>query len=346
MNAPQNTNLTKMLIQHPKYVETVGRVEDAVRRTLAGEQQILPICGPSRVGKTYATLPTQKRFAERREGSTRIMPWMYIKMSQAPSLSSLPREILKIAGLGAWASRRGGPEVLAQSARDAIQRLGVRVLVIDEFHHYAERGAKASALDAANAVKNFVDQTGISCILSGLPSIMSLLNRDEQIEARALAEHHFLPYMWEIDSHRKEFELVLESILDYLVEAGFVIDLKDDFALRTYISSAGRVGMIVKLMNEACDLARHTQRIDLAVMQQAHARAIRHETKGANPFAGSVTNADAMAAFVRLMQNSGYSSEFMAMAIRLEGGSDAIASRFAATQGKAAARRMQEQFAC
>ena len=346
MDSPSLNNLTQLLISHPLYADAVARVDDTVRRTLAGEQQILPLCGPSRVGKTFATLPAQSRLPESREGTKHSMPWMYIKMSQAPSLSSLPREILKTAGMGAWASRRGGPEVLAQSARDAIKRLGVRILVIDEFHHYGEAGAKASALDAANAMKNFVDQTGVSCILPGLPSTMALLSRDEQLQARAQAEHHFLPYMWAIERHRAEFEEALASIVGYMEQAGFVFKMPADFALQVYVSTAGRIGMVVKLLNEACDLAREDRQIGPAVMRSAHGRAIRHETRSVNPFAAKVSDADAVAAYVKLMHDSGYSRAFMAQMIRLEGGEDAVADRILSSSRKDAAKQLQEQFAC
>jgi len=343
MDAP---NLNHLLIGHPFFAAASSRVDDVVRRTLAGEQLILPLCGPSRVGKTYATLPAQKVFPPRQEGARRSVPWLYIKMSQAPSLSSLPRTILKAAGMGAWASRHGGPEVLTGYAQDAIARLGVKFLVIDEFHHYAEKGAKASALDAANAVKNFVDQTGLSCILPGLPSTMSLLNRDEQLRARALAPHHFLPYVWAIKHHRSNFEEVLADILGHLEASGFAFDVPTDFSIRVYCSTAGRIGMVVKLLNEACDLARTGKRIDLAVMRKAHAQAVRHETESANPFIGNVSDADALASFIKLMHESGYSQEFLVQLVKAEGASDALVQRLYKDHVKAGVGKLLETFGC
>lgn len=339
-------NLNHLLIKHPLFQEAASRVDDVVRRTQAGEQLILPLCGPSRAGKTYATLPAQEQFPESKDGAKRTVPWLYIKMSQAPSLSSLPRAILKAAGMGAWASRHGGPEVLTGYAQDAVSRLGVRFLVIDEFHHYAEKGSKASALDAANAVKNFVDQSGLSCILPGLPSIMALLNRDEQLRARALAPHHFLPYAWPLDTHRADFEQVIADIVDYLESGGFHVETDSGLALRLYISTAGRIGMVVKLLNEACDIARDSRKISLAVMRKAHGRAVRHETESPNPFTGKVSDADADAAFNKIMYESGYSPEFLTKMTLAEGGSEAVANRFLKDSNKAGLKKLQETFGC
>lgn len=340
------SNLNQLLIGHPAYAMAASRVDDIVRRTIAGEQQILPLCGPSRVGKTYATLPAQQQFPARQEGAKRTVPWLYIKMSQAPSLSSLPRAILKAAGMGAWASRHGGPEVLTGYAQDAVSRLGVRFLVIDEFHHYAEKGAKASALDAANAVKNFVDQSGLSCILPGLPSTMLLLNRDEQLRARALAPHHFLPYVWSIRSHRTNFENVLADILRYLECNGFVMSVPTDFMARVYTSSAGRIGVVVKLLNEACDIARAKKVIDVAVMRKAHGQAIRHETEGTNPFVGEISDAIAMASLLKLMYESGYTPEFLIQMARTEGADEALIERLLQAMTKAGLKKFRGRFGC
>jgi hypothetical protein len=339
-------NLTQLLIGHPFYAAAAARVDDVVRRTLDGEQQILPLCGPSRVGKTYATLPAQQQFPPQQEGARRTVPWLYIKMAQAPSLSSLPRAILKAAGMGAWASRHGGPEVLTGYAQDAVSRLGVRFLVIDEFHHYAEKGAKASALDAANAVKNFVDQTGLSCILPGLPSTMALLNRDEQLRARALAPHHFLPYVWAIENHRASFEAVLADILGHLETSGFAFSVPPDFALRVYTSSAGRIGMVVKLLNEACDLARANKLINTAIMRKAHGQAVRHETESANPFVGPVSDTDALASFIKLMHESGYTAEFLIQVAQAEGADPAFIDSLLKLTKMANTKKLQGRFGC
>ncbi len=338
-------NLQNLLFQHPSYVAASSRVDDVVRRTQGGEQIILPLCGPSRVGKTFATLPAQQRFPSRQEGSRRIVPWVYIKMSQAPSLSSLPRAILNAVGMRAWA-QKGSPEVLTGLARDAVHRLGVIYLVIDEFHHYAEAGARASALDAANAVKNFVDETGLSCIFTGLPTMRSLFEGDDQIEARAHAAHHFLPYIWILKRQRDEFEEVLESIVAHLRAVGFEINLPDGFVLRTYISTAGRIGLVVKLMNEACDLARNSMRIDPNVLSKAHSQALLSETDGLNPFRAQVSEPDAVAAFTKVMLKSGYSLDYMAKTVRQQGGSNDDAARFLKMEQQSATNKARKKFGC
>ena len=339
------TNLQGLLFQHPAYMAASSRVDDVVRRTQEGQQLILPLCGPSRVGKTFATLPAQQRFPRRQEGSRRIVPWVYIKMSQAPSLSSLPRAILNSVGMRAWA-QKGSPEVLTGLARDAVHRLGVIFLVIDEFHHYAEAGARASALDAANAVKNFVDETGLSCIFTGLPTMRSLFEGDDQLESRAHAAHHFLPYIWVLKRQRDEFEAVLDSIVTRLRTVGFDVELPEAFVLRIYISTAGRIGLVVKLMNEACDLARHSMHIDPHVLSKAHAQALRSETDGLNPFRIPVSDADAVAAFTKVMLKSGYPLEFMAETVREQGGSNEDAARFLKMEQESATKKARRKFGC
>lgn len=341
------SNLNNLLIEHPLYVEAMERVSDIVRRAEAGEQLILPMCGPSRVGKNFAILPTQQRYAQTADpDGRRVMPWLYIKIAQTPSLSSLPRAILFATGVSAWANRRGGPEALMAAAADAIRRLRVRFLVIDEFHHFAEKGARAAALDAANAVKNFVDMTGVTCILPGLPTMLGLLNRDEQLRARAQAPFHFLPYAWIVRQQRVDFSAAITALLSQIEQGGVQLDLADDFVLRAYVATAGRIGVFVKLMNEACDLARASGRISMQTMRRAHGNAIRHDTDGPNPFSDPPAESAAMAAFTKLMKESGYSEEFVDRALHLQGASAAAMRKVSRTQRNAAIESMQEAFAC
>lgn len=339
--------LNKVLVEHPLYSEANRRVEDIVRRTEAGEQHILLMCGPSRVGKNYAIWPVQQRFDPKVAGDgRRERPWLYVKIAQTPSLSTLPRAILIATGMTPWAVRRGGPEPLMAAAVDAIQRLRVRVLVIDEFHHFSEKGARAAALDAANSVKNFVDLTGVTCIMPGLPTMLGLLNRDEQLRARAQAPFHFLPYAWAIKHQRADFAEAIRTLLRELESAGMELSLDADFVFRAYVATAGRIGVFVKLMNEACDLARESRRINMATMRRAHGNAIRHDSDGPNPFADCPAEEQAMAALVKLLRESGYSAEFIDRSLHLQGVSAAAMRKVSRTQRNVAIETMQEAFAC
>ena len=339
--------LNNVLVEHPLYVEANSRVEDIIRRTLAGEQHLLFVNGASRVGKNYAIDEVQLRHFPKVDGDgRRERPWLYVKIAQTPSLSTLPRAILIAAGMTPWAVRRSGPEPLMAAAVDAIQRLRVRVLVIDEFHHFAEKGARAAALDAANSVKNFVDLTGVTCIMPGLPTMLGLLNRDEQLRARAQAPFHFFPYAWVVKHQRSDFAEAICSLLRRLESAGMELSLDADFVLRAYVATAGRIGIFVKLMNEACDLARESRRITMKTMHRAHGNAIRHDSDGPNPFADCPAEEQAMAAFVKLLRESGYSADFIDRTLHLQGASAAAMRKVSRTQRNAAIENMQEAFAC
>lgn len=302
--------LNGLFLNHPLFKEVVDLVLDLERRTVKGEQLLLPICGPSRVGKTFAIEPLKRHLAPRQVATRRVMPMLYVKTPAKPSLSSLPRAILQAAGLNSWASR-GGPEVLTTTAIDCLKRLETRIVVVDEFQHLAKKTATAAAQDVSDWFKNFLDQTGTSAVLLGTPPALKVIEADDQFASRGQAVHHLLPYCWSIPAQREEFEKAADTLQRELTNRGYTVNVGEDLPLRLAVATGVRIGMTIKLLNEACNLAGHGGVIDNAMLARAFKQAINKPLKTPNPFAMDVCDRDAVASFLRTMRNACYDDEFV-----------------------------------
>jgi len=339
-------NFDKLLINHPLFNDVTSRVDDLRRRTNAGERLILPIFGPSRVGKNHAVAALRHSMQSRMDGSRRLMPCLYVKASPRPSLSSLPQSMLQAAGVASF-HQRGGPEAKTAAAIDAIRRLGCMVVIVDEFQHFAKGTAHADIADVSDWLKNFFDQTCTSGILIGLPGADRVLQYDEQLAARANAPSHLLPYCWSVPMHRAEFTSALQEVVSALRQSGFGFDPPRDFPAVMATATAGRFGMTVKLLRAACYFASETKTIDRKVLAQAYAEAVKRDEGGlVNPFEREPTEADAFAAYASLMRRSGYDDSFIGRVLTRHGADPVILTRARTDERQEALRNVRKKLAC
>lgn len=283
------------------------RVNDLERRAKAGEKLILPLLGVTRVGKNHATAQFQHRHKAHEDDGVKIRPVLFVKAPSNPTYASLPQSILIALGLNAWANP-GKPELMTVQAQSILARSRTLYIIWDEFQHFAKLRKGDSKENVADWLKNFSEVTGISIILLGTPLVEQLLDHDGQIRDRALAPHHLLPYNWGITRERDEFNDALDQMLQVVVESGYVVNFAEDLNLPIYTSAGGRIGMVVKLLNEACDMARNSKVIDRRVLLEAHSKSVNLKTINYNPFASSIdlSEGDAVDAYFSILRQSGY----------------------------------------
>jgi hypothetical protein len=308
-----------VLVQHPLFMCALERVSDFERRTAAGDKLILPIFGPTRVGKNFTTKLLQMRNRPRREDNLNLKPCLLVKTPPKPTLRSLPEAILLSMGLPG-ATGGVSNDALTGHVRGLIKRARTKYIIFDEVQQFVEARSRVTNRQVSDWLKNFSETTDVSLILLGLPSAAGFLDSNEQLRDRALAPYHLLPYNWVSVQQRAQFEAALVEILQLTRDHGYVIALPANWERAFYASSGGRIGMVVKLLSEAFDLAREHRRIDPVVLAQAHARTVDRQTIAYNPFErGDLTDQDAINAFLEVMKQSEYSVELMAALMRREG---------------------------
>lgn len=308
-----------VLVQHPLFMSALERVADFERRTAAGDKLILPIFGPTRVGKNFTTSLLQMRNRPRREDNLNLRPCLLVKTPPKPTLRSLPEAILLAMGLPG-ATGGVSNDALTGHVRGLIKRARTKYIIFDEVQQFVEARSRVTNRQVSDWLKNFSETTDVSLILLGLPSAAGFLDSNEQLRDRALAPYHLLPYNWVSVQERAQFEAALVEILQLTVEHGYTITLPENWERAFYASSGGRIGMVVKLLSEALDLGREHGRIDPLVLAQAHTHTVDMRTIAYNPFErGDLSDQDAINAFLVVMKQSGYTDELVSALMRREG---------------------------
>ena len=129
---------------------------------------------------------------------------------------------------------------------------------------------RSATRDVTDWLKLLVDTTRVGVVLAGLPACEKALEYNSQLARRFSAGHEMLPFSYLSPTRQLEFRGVLRSL-----QSALPIDsicLQDDaFARRMFIASFGLIDYVIKILEEACEIARRTlaKQLTLAIFHQA-----------------------------------------------------------------------------
>ncbi|MDT4840805.1 Bacterial TniB protein [compost metagenome] len=278
-----NSISSQELIEHAHFRAALDRAESTIQRAFAGESLILPIFGPTRVGKSELINTLTPAYPAEVVDGVRLQTVVRVMTPVKPSRRSLPEAVL--LALGSQRYGRSNAEELTARVCGLLRVMGTRVLIFEEMQHFVENMSPTATRKAADWLKVVAEELRLTVLMVGLPISAQVLVRNEQLRDRADAIHEFRPYSWENPQEHQEFRRTLLGLMEALVEAGWSVpDPHDpDFSRRVYGSCLGRVGMLIKLFNTAehlsCDRI-----IDYKTLLRAHAQAIGTGFLQFNPF--------------------------------------------------------------
>lgn len=294
------------LVCHHRFNVVQAEIEAVLARTEDGDPQILPIVGPTRVGKSKLLASIIASHVQAEPGGRRKI----IDVVSPKHLTgrALPDACLVSIGMSTALFRN---HVLATDAFiKAVNKHSTRMLVFDETQHMLERGGRTTVRAAADFIKLVFDQTRASIVLAGLPTLLGLFNENEQLADRALSPIQYYPYQWQGTDY-KHFRSALGSALEHLAENGWDTFAFNDaeFARRMYVASAGRYGLIHKLFAEV-QLVRQADKVaDYDAFTLAYQRGVIARLIDFNPFdiKHSVLVEHMALVYAKVMQEAGVS---------------------------------------
>jgi hypothetical protein len=269
------------LVCHHRFNVVQAEIEAVLARTEDGDPQILPIVGPTRVGKS-------KLLTSIIASHAKDEPWGHRKIINVVSPKhltgrALPDACLVSIGMSTALFRN---HVLATDAFiKAVNKHSTRMLIFDETQHMLERGGRTTVRAAADFIKLVFDQTRASIVLAGLPTLLGLFKENEQLADRALSPIQYYPYQWQGTDY-KHFRSALGSALEHLAENGWDTFAFNDaeFARRMYVASAGRYGLIHKLFVEVQLLGKADKVAGYEAFTLAYQRGVIGRLIDFNPF--------------------------------------------------------------
>ena len=290
------------LVCHDRFNAVAGEIHAVWTRARQGDPQILPVIGPTRVGKTKLL----ERVIHGHVQSSPEHSHEVISIVSPKHLTgrALPDACLASLGLSAvmFKNEAAATEVFVK----AVRKHGTKLIIFDETQHMLERGSSTTVRAAADFLKMLFDQTQASLLLVGLPALTGLFQANEQLADRARRPVQYFPYAWS-GADYKSFRSALAAALQFLVERGWeTFDLKDaEFARRMYVASAGRYGLINKLFMEVqCSGSERALQEEFA---QAYEQVVIGRGVTFNPFdvAQTVQTEHMALAYAQVMKEAG-----------------------------------------
>lgn len=238
--------LLSQIVRHDAFERASAQIDARLATRLPRSGDIIPLLGPTRVGKSAVT----RRLVERAAQAHSLTPMKNVIHATLPAQTNgrdIYASILKELG------KRPGKSEVTNSVKarvfNGLESLKIDVVVLDEVNHIAERGSNLTPRAAADHLKTLVDETGITLILDGLPRFQRIIDQNEQLRDRASGTILLRPYDWQSDDDREAFATAADAGIASLEGSGFPVALDyEDFVRRLYGASGGRVPMMMRIL--------------------------------------------------------------------------------------------------
>ena len=292
-NNPLLTDLSRTLIRHSTFANAKSGMEQAIQLVSNCCEPVgLALIGETRTGKTTviddfcSTYPVEVR------QEYVYQPILRIVTPSKPSVKSLADSFL--VNLNDSQAGKGSEIVKTNRLKTLIKGMKTRMIIIDEFQHFYDKGTRSTALYVTDWLKTLIDETGVALVVSGLPSCELVLAQNEQLAGRFLNSISMVRFGPD-EANFTEFRGVLASFNKRIAGHISTIDFSnEEMAYRMFCATGGLMGYVSKFLKVLVSDALQTnaKQIDLSCFEKAFSKstcmpgALFPEGLG-NPFSNS-----------------------------------------------------------
>ncbi len=275
------------LVPHTAFDNAIQRVTQCIEHTSrTGEGACIAVVGESRTGKSRVQKHIASKYPQRRTPGGLHTPVLRITTPARPSVKALAAAIIE--NLGDPVPGNATEEALTRRATVLVENTRTDAVFIDEFQQFFDQGSNRVCYHATDWLKTFVDRSGLTLVVAGLPTCLSIIEQNQQLAGRFLAPVRMPRFNWEDDGDVGVFKGILQAFEESLRSVYDCPDLaSDEMAFRFYCASGGLIGYVTKLLRQAEWNAADakSKKITLACLERAHAEAISTHDAAANAIA-------------------------------------------------------------
>ena len=260
------------LIPHSAFEKASKRLAQCLRHADGSSEPIcLAIVGESRTGKSRVLEECAAENAPARQPDGLNVPILYVKTPSKPTVKSLAELMLK--GLQDPRFDAGTENAKTIRLRTLMRNAGTRMVMIDDFQHFYDKGSHKVMHHVADWLKILVDDSKVALTVAGLPTCQAVLEQNEQLAGRFLSPVFMPRFDWAKEADREEFVGILGAFQESLSEHFDMVPLDTpDMAFRCYCGTGGLMGYLTKFLRQAVWNALEDGRktITLADLALAH----------------------------------------------------------------------------
>lgn len=244
-----------LLIRHRDYDLIMEALEDLddIDRAVLSEHGLL-MTGESRLGKTRLLAEYIATRMPYRTPHGLVVPVLYIEVPESPTIKNMAVTLLREFG----ESPRG-----RENAEDLLQRIvvlatntGVRVICLDDLHHFVDQHGLIVQYELTEWLKRLVIQMRVAVVICGLDRTISAIRLNEQLYGRMDAKLQLRRFDWRLADDRKQFTEIIQGVHASLSTEYRLPPCDADWVFSWYMACAGRLGFVIKIARRAIKLAR------------------------------------------------------------------------------------------
>lgn len=267
--------VSSIRVDHDAYREIAEEIErtfDVVGSTTT--PPCIPVLGESRTGKTCVTQDVLTRHPPLRTKEGSIQTVVRAVTPPGATVKALVRSLLFGLGDPHWS--RGTLDDQTNRLHTLLEAVRCKVIILDEFQHLCAAGQKHRLQLTSDWLKTFLEPNKYGLIVVGLPEAAAIINNNPQLRQRFDNPLRMPLFNWRIPSSANQFRGILRQFEQQLTRFELPPLTSSEMGLRMYLATAGRVGLIAKLLERAVyDAVRHaSQEITIERLAKAYRRVI------------------------------------------------------------------------
>jgi hypothetical protein len=251
------TLIESTLVPHTAFERAKTRVEQCLSYSRISSDPIcLALVGESRTGKSRVLEETASMMPRTRNEEGAVVPILCVTTPGRPTVKGVAGAMLQSLGDPKWEA--GSENNKTVRLKNFLARCQTRMIMLDEFHHFFDKGTHSIFFEASDWLKTIVDNTGVALVVSGLESCISVLRRNEQLAGRFCAPVFMRRFHWLVREDRDEFLAVLSAFHDAMSKYLSIPELHNEgMAFRIWCATGGLMGYLTKFLRQvvwnACD---------------------------------------------------------------------------------------------
>ncbi len=275
------SRVDKILVKHSTFVEAYKQINMCYSNAVVGnDPTCLAIIGEPRTGKSRILEYSEQNHPRVRERNCLHVPILRVEVPSKPTPIGLIETML--SSLGDPIFDKGTENVKTKRLLKLCKTADVRLLMLDEFQHFYDRGSKKIQHHVADTLKLLVDKMRVGLVVAGLPTVVNVIESNEQLERRFMRPVMLQRFDWAITHEREEFLDILNTFQMKLHPFQFPDLANYDMGFRMYCATEGLMGFVIKILrNVTFDaLDRGDLVITMEDLHRAHHEAIWRNENG------------------------------------------------------------------
>lgn len=250
MNVRSKNIIESKLVEHTAFVKISTKLGQCMDSALYSDHPIsLAIIGESRTGKTTVAEQFCSGYLPYRVPEGRKVPILKVITPSEPTIIGLAEHML--CHMGDERFYNGTRTAKTIRLKKLINSAETKMVMIDEFQHFVDKATDRVIHSAADWLKTLVEECGVSLVILGLESALSVLDQNEQLRGRFSAPIEMPRFDWSNEAHRDEFSAVVSAFEDEITKNFDSVELSNhEMTFRLYVATGGLIGYLWKFLRQ------------------------------------------------------------------------------------------------